>query len=192
VSFTTQGWSFSADSVLNVSFFSPAASQVVVYGREVEVSQQYWMESRAIAAPAMRWSTFGPWPARAVLGPQRIDPANLAIAVRPSLTAGVDFLPALVNADGRHVPREVVSYRLFLRSRFNLREVRYELTPVGNSGAKAQSRELPVAPAGGVPFPFDLAVNSLADGPARLTIAGSDAKGPIKPHIVTFYHRRSI
>jgi len=191
LSFTAAMPPFSGSVNLRVKFFSPEQTSVVVYAREVEVQRQYWMESRPITAVPMTWTEFGPWPTRDVLIPEGVDPDNLGVTVRPVQTGSFDFLPAVVSFSGAQLPTEILSYRVFIRSKFDLRQVSWDVVTVDRGGSRTGDTS-PIRRVAGVPFPLDVAVPALHDGPAQLVLKGSTAKNAGNPYPINFYHRRRL
>lgn len=176
-----------------VRFYCPQDMAATVFAHEIEVSQQYWMESREINLSAGARQEFGPWPTGDVILKEKVQPSNIAVVVRPQNLQLVDYLPAVIAQDRAAQPIIVDKYVLFLRSRHNLRTLTYEVQSAKpGAAAKVEAKTIDVPNLSGIPFQLPLDARKMADGPVRLILQGTVGSTKLQPVTIRFYHQRKL
>lgn len=188
LSFTGYFQPFVGETEWRVRYFSPARARVVVYGRDVDDSFQYWMESKSAEAAARQWSEFK-WPTAPVLVRQGIQPAIVGVTVRVS-GSDLQYLPAIVYPVFAPLPKTVRSYNLQFRSAKTINNLEYTIT--GFKGGRALPPKRLAAPGkrtAGEPFLLRIDVAAYDEGPMTVVVRSLANTAEIGAHEISFYHR---
>lgn len=189
---------FTGDVNLKVRFYLPTSASVFIQGRELSEQKHYWMESKppekAAEWKAGAWNEFGPWATREVLVREEIPSSNLGVLVRlqRETTNGGEVAPAFVYHST--LPASVNSYILYLRPDLTLKKVQYSLYRlVGNQEAKVKTSTLVGDKSAGEPFPIELDMGGISEGPMLLLVEGkyrNRTGGPTREY--KFYHKPQV
>jgi hypothetical protein len=174
-----------------VRFYSSQTATVVVTAHEIEVDRQYWMESKDIAVPRSTSGNFGPWPTGDVLLKQHVEPSNVGVLVHPLASQTVDFLPAVVSEDRDDVPAAIDRYFLYLRSKYNLRSLSYQVQSA-DQAFSSRITKVDMPGSAGIPFHLQIDAQKIPDGMARLILQGTVGSEKLQPVTIRFFHRRKL
>jgi hypothetical protein len=102
-------------ATLNVAFYVPVnAASIVLYAREIDILEQYWMEAKPPKDGWRRggWNQFGGWKTIDVLHP-KIPNTNLGVVVRLDGRYPYDgrVAPALLRSEALRDGQRIASYR---------------------------------------------------------------------------------
>jgi hypothetical protein len=180
-----------ASKDLKVRFFLQAPLPVFIKSMELQVVRFYWMESKAKKWNTGAWNEFSPWQTGEVLNKEGIPAKNLGVLIRlreDGVGSG-ELAPAFVYYST--LPTSVEKYMLYFRPGSTLKKVEYSLYRLGNGReVKIKSSSLQGEKTAGEPFPVELDVRALPEGPMKLVIAGeykNQVGRPFKEY--SFYHK---
>jgi hypothetical protein len=182
---------YTEDVDMKVKFFLPNPSAVSIVAKEQEVFKQYYMEAKPNAWQGGKWNEFSPWPAHFLLQ-EKIPASNLGILVGLKKDGEItQYLPVIVYHS--RVPDSIGTYTLYLRPRETLSSVTYTIyQATGNQVLR--KLELKGKKAAGFPFPVELDMQGIPDGPLKVIISRKikDRTEPPVLYEYRFYHKSKI
>lgn len=178
------------DATLKVRFFLPTSGTVHIQAQELRPRRHYLMQAKQKHWQPGQWNEFFPWPLD-VLRNEKITAKNFGITIQ----CGEDvncLIPAVPYFSDR--PQRVTSYKLDLRSAYDLEQVTYQLftddavpKPLG---VRQQVRGLISR---NDPFPIYLQeVGQIPAGSVRLEVKGELNSKTVAYRVYRFYHTPEI